>query len=77
MQDPDAVGNVSKSLKPEQYTAIPMPLGDSGKRYLDYGYAGLAVAANSEHPEEAFEFIKYMISGEVNARICEFTARFL
>ena len=72
VQDPDAVGNVSKSLKPEQYTAIPMPLGDSGKRYLDYGYAGLAVAANSEHPEEAFEFIKYMISGEVNANICEF-----
>ena len=72
IQDPDAVGSVSGSLEPDQYTAIPIPLGASGKRYLDYGYAGLAVAANSEHPEEAFEFIKYMISAEVNATICEF-----
>ncbi|MDO5023097.1 MAG: sugar ABC transporter substrate-binding protein [Eubacteriales bacterium] len=72
VQDPDAVGSVSKSLTPEQYTAIPMPVGDSGVRYLDYGYAGLAVAANSAHPEEAFKFISYMISAEVNAKICEF-----
>ncbi len=72
VQDPDAVGSVSGSLTPDQYTAIPMPVGASGTRYLDYGYAGLAVAANSEHPAEAFEFIKYMISAEVNAEICEF-----
>ena len=72
VQDPDAVGSVMGSLSPDQYTAIPMPIGASGKRYLDYGYAGLAVAANSEHPAEAFEFIKYMISAEVNASICEF-----
>ena len=72
VQDPDAVGSVSGSLSPDQYTAIPMPVGASGKRYLDYGYAGLAVAAASEHPAEAFDFIKYMISAEVNASICEF-----
>ncbi len=72
VQDPDAVGSVSKALKPEQYNMIPMPIGASGVRYLDYGYAGLAVAANSEHPEEAFKFITYMISAEVNAKICEF-----
>ena len=72
VQDPDAVGSVMGSLSPDQYTAIPMPVGASGTRYLDYGYAGLAVAANSEHPAEAFEFIKYMISAEVNASICEF-----
>lgn len=72
VQDPDAVGSVAASLKPEQYTAISMPVGESGKRYLDYGYAGLAVAANSKHPEEAFELIKFMISGEINAKICEF-----
>lgn len=72
VQDPDAVGSVAGSLSPDQYTAIPMPVGASGVRYLDYGYAGLAVAANSAHPAEAFEFIKYMISAEVNASICEF-----
>lgn len=72
VQDPDAVGSVSGSLSPDQYTAIPMPLGASGTRYLDYGFAGLAVAANSEHPAEAFDFVKYMISAEVNASICEF-----
>ncbi len=72
VQDPDAVGSVSGSLTPDQYTAIPMPLGASGTRYLDYGFAGLAVAANSEHPAEAFDFVKYMISADVNASICEF-----
>ena len=72
VQDPDAVSSVKDSLDTDQYTVIPMPIGASGKRYLDYGFAGLAVAANSAHPKEAFEFIKYMISAEVNAKICEF-----
>lgn len=72
VQDPDAVGSVSASLTPDQYTAIPIPLGASGKRYLDYGFAGLGVAANSAHPAEAFEFIQYMVSAKVNASICEF-----
>ena len=71
-QDPDAVGSVKDALDESQYTAIPVPTGASGKRYLDYGFAGLAVAANSKHPEEAFELIKYLISAEVNAEICEF-----
>lgn len=72
VQDPDAVGSVKDALDESQYTAIPMPVGASGKRYLDYGFAGLAVAASSKHPEEAFEFVKYLISAEVNAEICEF-----
>jgi multiple sugar transport system substrate-binding protein len=71
-QDPDAVGSVKDALDESQYTAIPVPVGSTGKRYLDYGFAGLAVAANSKHPEEAFELIKYLISAEVNAEICEF-----
>lgn len=71
IQDPDAVGSVSGSLTPDQYSMIPIPVGDSGKRYLDYGFSGLAVAANSAHPEEAFEFIKYMVSAEVNTAVCE------
>lgn len=71
-QDPDAVGSVKDALDESQYTVIPVPVGASGKRYLDYGFAGLAVAANSKHPEEAFKFIQYMVSAEINARICEF-----
>ncbi len=71
IQDPDAVGSVSGSLTPDQYSMIPIPVGDSGKRYLDYGFEGLAVAANSAHPQEAFDFIKYLVSAEVNTAICE------
>ncbi|MDD7270926.1 MAG: sugar ABC transporter substrate-binding protein [Spirochaetales bacterium] len=71
-QDPDAVGSVKDALDESQYTVIPVPTGASGKRYLDYGFAGLAVAENSKHKEEAFKFIQYMVSAEVNARICEF-----
>lgn len=72
INDPDSIMSLKGALNDDQYTCIPMPIGsESGVRYLDYGFAGLAVAANTQHPEEAVDFFKYMLSAEVNTAICE------
>ncbi len=72
VQDPDALSMIFEVLDEDQFAVAYIPVGSSGKRYLDYGFAGLAIAANSEHKDEAYEFISFMLSTNVNAQICEF-----
>jgi multiple sugar transport system substrate-binding protein len=72
IQDPDVLPAFENELDEDQYTIVAVPVGSTGKRYLDYGFIGLSVSSNSEHPDEAFDFIKYMISAEVNAQLCDF-----
>lgn len=49
----------------------PQPIGPSGKVYIRYGFAGYAIPSYSEHKEEAWEFIKYLSSPEVNSYFCK------
>lgn len=72
IQDPDALSMVLEVLDEDQIAVVAVPVGSTGKRYLDYGFAGLAISANSEHKDEAYEFMEFMLSAEVNAQICEF-----
>ena len=72
VQDSDAIMLIDQYLDESQYQVVPIPVGTTGKRYLDQGFAGLAVASTSKYPEEAFEFIKYMVSANINTQICEF-----
>ncbi len=55
VQDPDTISMVASSLDSDQYTVVPMPVGKSGKVYLDYGFAGLGIPTTSEHPQEAWD----------------------
>lgn len=71
VQDPDTVSMVSGALDPSQYTVIPMPVGKSGKVYLDYGFAGLGIPTTSKHQDLAWDFISFMINAENNADFCE------
>lgn len=71
IQDPDVVSSLKGVLNPEQYTVIPIPPGSMGRRYLDYGFNGLSIPASSRHPDEAWNFISWMISGENNAAFCK------
>ena len=71
IQDPDTVGVIADQLRPDQYTVIPLPLGRSGKAYLDYGFAGLGVPSYSAHKEEAMQFLAFMLSAETNARFAK------
>jgi len=67
IQDPDTVALVDKMLGRDKYTVIPLPVGPSGKLYLDFGFSGLGIPSYSKHKEEAWEFIKFMCSPEINA----------
>lgn len=69
VQDPDTLSMFNGQLDPSQYTVIPMPVGaDTGTAYLDYGFSGLGIPTTTKHPEEAWDFIKYMLSAENNAK---------
>lgn len=71
VQDPDTISMVDSALSRDQYTVVPMPVGKSGKTYLDYGFAGLGIPTTSKHQAEAWDFISYMLSSQVNAEFCK------
>ena len=71
VQDPDTVGMVADALDPALYTVIPMPVGASGKTYLDYGFAGLGIPTTSKQPDLAWDFISFMVNAQNNADFCK------
>jgi multiple sugar transport system substrate-binding protein len=50
-------------------TAVPATDGYTGKRGLPYASWGIGVSENSEHKEEAFKLVSYLMSPEVNAKL--------
>ncbi len=67
IQDPDTVPLLDQQLGREKYTVVPMPLGATGKSYLDYGFAGLGIPSYSKNKDAAWEFIKYFSAPKQNA----------
>ncbi len=50
-------------------TAVPAADGYDGKRGLPYASWGIGVSENTEHKEEAFKLVSYLMSPEVNAKL--------
>ena len=48
---------------------FPAVDGYDGRRGLPYASWGIGVSANSEHKEEAFKLVAYLMSTEVNSRL--------
>jgi multiple sugar transport system substrate-binding protein len=71
VQDPDTVPLLDQQLGREKYSVIPLPLGKSGKVYLDYGSAGFGIPSYSKNKSEAWKFIAYISSASVNADFCK------
>ena len=71
IQDPDTVALVNEQLGEDNYTVIPLPVGKSGKSYLDYGFAGLGIPSYTEKADEAWDFVSYMTGAEKNAEFCK------
>ena len=71
VQDPDVIGALNGQLDPSLYTVVPLPVGTSGYRYLDYGYQGFAISTTSKHPDEAWEFISWLNGSVKNAEFCK------
>lgn len=71
IQDPDTVALVNEQLGEDNYTVIPLPVGKSGKSYLDYGFAGLGIPSYTEKADAAWDFLSYMTGAEKNAEFCK------
>ena len=71
LQDPDTVALVNEQLGEENYTVIPVPVGKSGKAYLDYGFAGLSIPSYTKNSEAAWDLISYITGAEKNAEFCK------
>ena len=50
-------------------TALPAVDGYDGARGLPYASWGIGVSEHSEHKEEAFKLVAYLMSSEVNAKL--------
>ena len=68
IQDPDTLGLLADKLTDEQYTVIPLPVGPSGRTYLNYGFGALGITSSSENKEEAKDFLGFILSSDINAR---------
>jgi multiple sugar transport system substrate-binding protein len=67
LQDADFIGACDETIGREKFMMAPTPVGPYGKVYTILYFPSLGIASNSKHKEEAWEFIKYFLSSEVNA----------
>ncbi len=64
--------NLIRDRNPElnfDITALPAVDGYDGARGLPYASWGIGISEHSEHKEEAFKLVSYLLSTEVNARL--------
>ncbi len=73
IQDPDTVALADQQLGRDKYTVVPMPLGASGKAYLDMAFSGLGIPSYTKNKEAAWEFIQWFMAPKQNA---EFDKKF-
>ena len=71
--------NLIKEEAPDlnfDYAAMPVKDGFEGKKGLDVANWGIGIAENCEHKKEAMQFVEYLMSPEVNAKIAELANAF-
>lgn len=71
IQDPDTLSSLAGQIEDDQFEVVMVPVGTTGKRYLDYGFSGFSIPTTSKHPDEAWDFIAWISSAENNARFCK------
>ncbi len=52
-----------------QISAVPAEDGYTGSRGLPYASWGIGISANTEHPEEAWKLVEFLLSTDVNAEL--------
>jgi multiple sugar transport system substrate-binding protein len=58
------------------YAAMPVQDGYEGESGMDVANWGIGIAENCEHKEEAMQFVEYLMSPEVNAKLAELANAF-
>ena len=72
MVDTLAHVNLIRERNPDlNFDVVPMPVtaGYDGKRGVTYASWGIGIAESSEHKEEAWKLVQYMMREDVNARL--------
>ena len=59
-----------------QVAKVPVMDDFTGTSGMDVANWGIGISANTEHPEEAWQFVEYLLSPEVNAQIAEIANAF-
>lgn len=57
-------------------SAVPAEDGYEGERGIPYASWGIGVAESSEHPEEAFKLVEFLMSQETNAELSSIAGAF-
>lgn len=72
-QTPEVSITCSESMEDGVWTVLPMPVsGITEKNALTWGCtAGYGLSANSENPDEAWKFIEWISSPEINLEYCK------
>lgn len=71
--------NTLRSANPDlEFTmgSVPVKDGLEGKSGVMYAPWGLGISANTEHPDEAWEFVSYLLSPEVNTEFAGYANAF-
>lgn len=55
------------------YAPLPAPDDMPGPHYTYGDYKNIVIFANSDHPEESWEFVKYLVSRQADLRLLEIT----
>jgi multiple sugar transport system substrate-binding protein len=64
--------NLIKKNKPDlnfEVAAVPAEDGYTGKRGIPYASWGIGISDSTEHKAEAFKFVQYLLSQDVNAKL--------
>ncbi|KHO62708.1 ABC-type sugar transport system, periplasmic component [Thermoanaerobacter sp. YS13] len=67
-QTSEVIEVCKKNMKEGTWEVIPFPKADDGKIYSSALAFGYAISANSSHPDEAWKFIEFLSSPDINLK---------
>jgi multiple sugar transport system substrate-binding protein len=65
-QDPDSLIGISGKMDPADFAVAPMPAGPNGKAYPTLGYGGWSIFASSDHKDDDWKLVSWLLSPENN-----------
>lgn len=65
-QDPDALIGIAEKMSPDDFAVAPWPVGPNGKAYPSLGYAGWAMMSASQHKDETWKVMSFLLDNKQN-----------
>jgi multiple sugar transport system substrate-binding protein len=71
-QDPDALVGIRDKMDETDFGVVPLPTGPDGKAYPLLGYFNWAMTAHSEHKDDAWKLMAYLLAPKQNLEWAKF-----